>query len=186
MSSRTRIVEAAIALTVRDGWSAVTMARLAEAAGVSRQTVYNEVGTRSRLADAMVLHELAGFLAVVEAAFDAHPGDAPASVQAATAAVLRRAQRNALLRAVVAAEQGADTELVPLLSTQSGGVLEAARQVVDARLAPCTPQVPAERRAAATDMIVRTVLSHVMQPGGSPRVVGASVGAAAALLLRAG
>ena len=43
---RARIVAEASVLTTESGWSAVTMARLAERVGVSRQTVYNEIGTK--------------------------------------------------------------------------------------------------------------------------------------------
>src|SRR4051794_26638863 len=42
---RERLVAAGVAFTTEQGWSQVTMARLAEAVGVSRQTVYNEIGT---------------------------------------------------------------------------------------------------------------------------------------------
>ena len=51
------------------------MARLAQAVGVSRQTVYNEIGTKNALAEAMILSELDRFLAVVTGAFDDHPED---------------------------------------------------------------------------------------------------------------
>ena len=62
-STRDRIVAAAVEMTTSSGWAAVTMARLAEAVGVSRQTVYNEVGSKPALAEAMVLEELARTLA---------------------------------------------------------------------------------------------------------------------------
>ena len=70
---RERVVDAAVRLTGEVGWSQVTMARLAEVVGVSRQTVYNEVGTKQALAEAMVLAELDRFLERVNAGFDAHP-----------------------------------------------------------------------------------------------------------------
>ncbi|MGV3564937.1 MAG: TetR/AcrR family transcriptional regulator, partial [Nocardioides sp.] len=72
---RERVVDAAVRLTGEVGWSQVTMARLAEVVGVSRQTVYNEVGTKPGLADAMILRELDRSLGVVRDAFDAHPAD---------------------------------------------------------------------------------------------------------------
>jgi AcrR family transcriptional regulator len=51
---RARIVAAAAVLTTETGWSEVTMARLAERVGVSRQTVYNEIGSKPALAEAMI------------------------------------------------------------------------------------------------------------------------------------
>ena len=62
-TTRDRIVSAAVAMTTSSGWASVTMARLAQEAGVSRQTVYNEVGSKPALAETMILEELARFLA---------------------------------------------------------------------------------------------------------------------------
>ena len=180
---RERIVAAATAATVQEGWSSVTMAGLADAVGVSRQTVYNEVGSKPALAEAMVAHELAGFLALVESAFVAHPDDAVAGVRDATCAVLTEAQANSLLRAVVSASYGADTEFLPLLTTNSTALLDAASHVVAGQIRPRARHLDERRVAMATDVIVRTVLSHVMQPAGPPERTADDVAAAAALLL---
>ena len=126
---RQRIVEAAIETTSRAGWSAVTMGALADRVGVSRQTVYNEVGSKPALAEAVVAHELVGFLALVEMAFDAHPGDPVAAVRVASFAVLERARGNSLLRAIVSATHGSDTELLPLLTTNTIALIEAASAI---------------------------------------------------------
>ena len=72
-STRDRIVAAAVEMITSSGWASVTMVRLAESVGVSRQTVYNEVGSKPALAEAMVLEELARFLGIVERAFDDEP-----------------------------------------------------------------------------------------------------------------
>ena len=53
-TTRDRIVAAAVELTTTSGWASVTMSRLAAAAGVSRQTVYNEVGSKPALAETMI------------------------------------------------------------------------------------------------------------------------------------
>ena len=95
---RERLCDAAAELVTTVGWGRVTMARLAEVVGVSRQTVYNEIGTKNDLAEAVVLRELDRFLAGVTAAFDAHPGLAAVveggspddTAAASRAAVLKR------------------------------------------------------------------------------------------------
>ena len=66
-TTRERIVDAAVAMTTESGWSGVTMGALADRVGVSRQTVYNEVGSKEGLAEAVILRELARFLDVVSA-----------------------------------------------------------------------------------------------------------------------
>ena len=143
------------------------MARLADRVGVSRQTVYNEVGAKNTLAEAMILAELAQFLDVVETAFDAAPDDLVAAIEGATSAVLEMAEDNQLLRAVVSATHGADTELLPLLTTHSAELLGEAKAVLRRRVGGY-PDLPLDERRldAVIDMVVRVVLSHVMQPSG--------------------
>jgi AcrR family transcriptional regulator len=165
---RQQIVTAAVELTTGSGWSSVTMARLAGIVGVSRQTVYNEIGSKPALAEAMVLDELARFLAVVEGAFDQHPGDLLESIDGAVRGVLGLAQDSALLRAIVSATQGADTELLPPFTTQSGSLLAAAKTVLAERLATFPVSLEPHRLTTVIDAIVRVVLSHIMAPSGTP------------------
>lgn len=174
-TTRERIVEAAVRLTTSSGWAAVTMARLADEVGVSRQTVYNEVGSKPALAETMILEELARFLAVVDRAFDAEPADLTGAIGRAVTDVLTYARANKLLHAVVSATHGADTELLPLLTTNAGSLLEAAKAVVLARVAPYAPGLDAAHLEPAADMVVRVVLSHVMQPSASPEQTGADI-----------
>ncbi len=172
---RARIVAAAVELTLAHGWSQVTMARLAEAVGVSRQTVYNEVGGKPALAEAMILAELDRFLGAVSDAFDDHPDDLVDAIEAATTAVLRAARGNDLLKAVVSATHGADTELLPLLTTNAAGLLGVAKEVISARVTPYEPGIDPDHLGPAIDMVVRVVLSHVMQPSGTPEQTGADI-----------
>jgi AcrR family transcriptional regulator len=183
-TTRERIVDAAVALTSRTGWSAVTMAAIAERVGVSRQTVYNEVGTKPGLAEAMILHELERFLGVVSLAFDEHPDDLVGAIRAASAGVLELAQDNQLLHAVVSATHGADTELLPLLTTHAESLLTAAKLVVGERLAPYDVGLEGRRLDAAIDVVVRVVLSHVMQPSASPADTADDIAWIAARVLR--
>ena len=173
-------------MTTTDGWASVTMARLAERVGVSRQTVYNEVGSKPRLAEAMVQQELAQFLDVVSAAFDRHEGDLLAALRAAARGVLEFAQGNELLKAVVSATHGADTELLPLLTTHSEGLLATAKLVVTERLSAYALDLPPDRLDSLIDVVVRVVLSHVMQPSATPAETADSITWIAARILRPG
>jgi AcrR family transcriptional regulator len=169
VNTHERVIAAAVEITTESGWATITMGKLAERAGVSRQTVYNEFGSKPQLAEEMVLRELAQFLAEVERAFDAHPGDLIAAIRGACRGVLELAQDNRLLKAVVSATHGADTELLPLLTTHSEPLLDTAKAVVKARVATYEVPLPESRLDAAIDVIVRVVLSHVMQPSASPQ-----------------
>jgi AcrR family transcriptional regulator len=168
LTTHERVVAAAAELTLEVGWAGVTMGKLADRVGVSRQTVYNEVGSKPQLAEEMVLAELAKFLAVVDAAFDDEPDDLVEAIRSASRGVLELAQRNSLLQAVVSASYGAETELLPLLTTRNDALVEAATQAVRARVR-AYPLVIADRYLdAAIDMVVRLVLSHVVHPVGEP------------------
>ena len=172
---RGRMVTTAAEMTAEGGWASVTMARLADLVGVSRQTVYNEIGTKKALAEALILGELERFLAEVNAAFDAHPDDLPRALETAIRAVLELAEDNPLLHAVVSATHGADTELLPLLTTHSLPLLELAKAAVTERVAAYEPSLGPDELDGAIDMVVRVVLSHVMQPSGTPAATAASL-----------
>lgn len=183
-TTRERIVEAAVAMTTESGWSGVTMAALAERVGVSRQTVYNEMGSKEGLAEAVILRELARFLAVVESAFEQHPDVLVDAIRAATYGVLELARDNRLLHAVVSATHGADTELLPLLTTHSHSLLGVAKTVVTERVAPYDLGLDGERLEVAIDVVVRVVLSHVMQPSGTPEATADGIAWLAGRALR--
>jgi len=186
-SLRQRIIDAAISLTAENGWASVTMSQVADAVGVSRQTVYNEVGTKPALAEAMVQGELTSFLMVVEQSFDAHPEDARAAVESAVFGVLELAQGNTLLRTIVSATHGsADgtaTELLPLLTTDSEQLIAASSFVIAQRLSTYPMSVGPLELQMAVDAIVRLTLSHVMAPGATLQKTAAQIGGLAELML---
>jgi AcrR family transcriptional regulator len=181
---RERLLEAAVQLTTDAGWAKVTMARLADEVGVSRQTVYNEIGTKNDLAEAMVMRELDRFLTGVARAFDENPDDLIGAIRDSARRVLKYAQNNALLHAVVSATHGADTELLPLLTTHSEYLLEGAKLVVAERVAAYDVDLPPDRLEASIDMVVRLVLSHVMQPSADPAQTGDDIAWIAERVLR--
>lgn len=165
---RERLISTAAELTRTGGWQAITMAKLADRVGVSRQTVYNEIGSKQQLAEAMVMHELEVFLRGVDAAFAAHPDDLVAAIRDAAGGVLRDARTNPLLHAVLSASHGADSELLPLLTTQAEPIIEAAHGLIKGHLGSYDVRLPADRVDALVDMVIRLVLSHVTTPGDSP------------------
>jgi AcrR family transcriptional regulator len=172
---RERVLDAAAAVTVASGWGAVTMGKVASIAGVSRQTVYNEYGTKPGLGLAMVLRELDRFLAVVAHELD-NADDLVAAIRSAAEKTLLMARDNPLLHTVLtsahsvsAGGSGADNELLPFLTTDAAPLIDAAKSVILQRVGRF-PDLGLEdaQLDAATDAIVRLVLSYVMQPGATP------------------
>ena len=169
LSTHERVVALAAELTLEVGWAGVTMGKLADRVGVSRQTVYNEVGSKAQLAEEMVMAELAKFLAVVDGAFDERPHDLVAAIRAASRGVLELARGNALLQAVVSASYGAETELLPLLTTHNDALVLTATDAVRRRVAAYHVDIDDRHLDAAIDMVVRLVLSHVVHPVREPQ-----------------
>lgn len=173
---RDRIVEAASRRTVARGWSHVTMGKLADDVGVSRQTVYNEVGSKLDLAEALVLHELRIFLGKVVAGFTAEPHDAARAVRASAISVLTYAEESPLIRAIVSSSHGAETDLLPLLTTRPETILGRATTTIHELLRDYELAVPAERLEHCVDILVRTVISHIMYTTQPPEVTGEHLG----------
>ena len=180
---RERLLAAATAFTAENGWGALTMGKLADLVGVSRQTVYNELGGKPQLAEAMVMRELELFLGLVDSAFVDHPDDLVRAIEAAAFRVLDEARSDPLLHAILSSSQGADSELLPLLTTNSEALLGAAGQMVREHVATYAVPLAEDRLEVLIDMVVRLVLSHVMQPSGEPQETAETIAWIAARVL---
>lgn len=181
---RDRLLDSAWQITCAAGWGDVTMAKLGARVGVSRQTVYNELGSKPGIGQALVLRELERFLAVVAAELDRYD-DVVDAIRSAAEKLLLMARDNPLLRAVLSSAHGATNELLPLLTTQSEPVIAAATEVIAERISTRHPEMGLRQREldVALDTIVRLVLSQVMQPGKPPAESAADIAWIAARLL---
>ncbi|MFH8978484.1 TetR/AcrR family transcriptional regulator [Streptomyces sp. NPDC017890] len=101
-AARESLLDAACTALARRPWSAVRMVDVAAAAGVSRQTLYNEFGSKDGLARALVRREADGYLAGVERALAGGSGGDPYERLTATAEwTASVARENALVRAML-------------------------------------------------------------------------------------
>lgn len=170
-----RLLDEAAAFLIEHGWGAVTMAKLADRAGVSRQTVYNSVGGKQDLAEALVMRELATFLALVDQELG-QGDDLVEAIRRTAEQVFRAAGDNPLLRYTLSATHGKDAdELLPLLTTQSEPLLVAATEAVTAHVPRFQPELSELETRIGVETVVRLVLSHVMQPTSSPEAAAADL-----------
>lgn len=167
-SSPTRMQESLVAaareLTVARGWENVRMVDVAKVAGVSRQTVYNEFGSRHSLAEALATSEIRSFVETVRSELFAHAADPRAAGRAAILRVLTEAAENPLVRGILT---GAD-ELLPYLTTRSEVVLSAAGQVVKEWTGAHLPDLDDDVASVAAESIIRLTVSHIVLPTASP------------------
>jgi len=168
---RDRLLDAAAGIFAEDGWRRLTMGRVADRAGVSRQTVYNEFGTKPNLAEELVLRELDGFLNLVRDRIQ-QASDPVEAIASAVEGALTMAGVNPLLKAVLDSAHAGDTELLPFI-TQSSALVDRARSAVAGSIQSRFPDLAISRQQVdiAADAVVRIVLSHVTQPARPPAEV---------------
>ena len=78
-------------------WSEVTMSDIAGAAGVSRQTVYNEFGSRAEFSQELVLREAGRFIDAVQSTIAANAEDPREALRATMGArAFHRALRSGI------------------------------------------------------------------------------------------
>jgi AcrR family transcriptional regulator len=167
---RDRVLDAATELIEESGWSSVTMTKLAAAVGVSRQTIHTEVGTRHGLAQALALRELGRFLDVVRERLAAE-SDVVESVRSACLGALEMGESSLVVRTIVTSvpsEQDAD--LLTILTTESGEIVETASLVLRESLVELYPDLPFTEAelTVAVEAVVRLVLSAITRPSKPP------------------
>ncbi|MFT3873536.1 MAG: TetR family transcriptional regulator [Nocardioides sp.] len=181
--SRDRIVAAAARWAAEEDWSRLTMSGLARSAGVSRQTLYNEVGSKAGLTEVLALHELELFLELVEKAVGDHPESVVAAARAAAYAVLSRAPDASVLQQILAKSQvdGAHGRSGP--TSNAFLLVEAATAVVARQLARYPVALTGGELSVAAETLVRLVLSQASHPTASPMQAADDVAWVAARLL---
>ncbi|MHB1537421.1 MAG: TetR family transcriptional regulator [Solirubrobacteraceae bacterium] len=147
-------------------WAQVTMAEVATAAGTSRQTLYNEFGSREQLAQAFVIREGEHFLAAVEDAIEQNLDDPRGALSAALQLFLESAAEDPLVDMLLADDGSGG--MLPLLTTQSGPVLVWATQRLGTAMRAGWPQMEADDARLLAEAIVRLAISYVTAPAGPP------------------
>ncbi|GGS75807.1 TetR/AcrR family transcriptional regulator [Streptomyces violaceus] len=182
-AARESLLDAAYAALARRSWSAVRMVDVALAAGVSRQTLYNEFGSKDGLARALVRREADGYLAGVDRALAGH-SDLRDRLTATAEWTTSAARENALVRAMLT---GCWSERLPsptLSAVPSTSAVPAQRRAdgplpspgdlvtlirdraVTALSAPGTPKSDAADLSRSCELAVRLALSCVAAPPG--------------------
>ena len=155
-------------------WAEITMAEIAAAAGVSRQTLYKEFGSRDEFAQALVIHEGERFLDAVDAAVREHLDDPRAAVRAALETFLRTAGKDPLVRILLSDDGTAG--LLPFVTTQGAPVVQWATARLTATIEDGWPQAPPPKARLLAESLVRLAISHVTSPAGPPGETAKSTG----------
>ncbi|WP_030421715.1 TetR/AcrR family transcriptional regulator [Streptomyces sp. SCSIO 75703] len=170
--ARESLLDAASGALTRRPWSAVRMVEVAASAGVSRQTLYNEFGSKEGVARALVRREADAYLQGVDRALSG-AGDARESLAATAQWTVAAARGSALARALLT------------------GCWDARLPRVTLRAVPSSALVPAQRRAdgplpSPADLVavVRDRAVAVLSGPGTSRAEAADLARAAELTAR--
>jgi AcrR family transcriptional regulator len=158
-------------------WAEITMADIASAAGVSRQTLYKEFGNRDEFSQAFVIREGERFLDAVEQAVREHLDDPSVAVAAALEVFLTTAGEDPLMR-ILLSDDGTGG-MLPLVTTQSMPVVTWASARLAATMRDGWPQASEHDARLLAETLVRLAISYVTVPKGTPHATASD---AAALL----
>ncbi|MFG2451217.1 TetR/AcrR family transcriptional regulator [Streptomyces sp. NPDC048512] len=177
-AARESLLDAAYTALARRAWSAVRMVDVAAVAGVSRQTLYNEFGSKDGLARALVRREADAYLAGVDRALATHT-DAQDRLVAAVEWTASAARSNALVRAMLTGCWGERLPAPGLAAVPSASVVPAQRRADGPLPSPADFVTLVRDRAVATlgvsraeaaevtrscELVVRLGLSYVVAP----------------------
>jgi len=182
-STREALLDAAYDAAVSGDWARTRMLDVARTAGVSRQTLYNEFGSKDALAQAMAMREIEQFIDGTERALDeAHPDDPIQAVGAAALYTMQQAADNPLLKAALTDDTSG---LLSFLTTRGEPAINAARASFETYYSTHWPDLPRESIAIAAETIVRLTISYLTLPADEPaEVIAARLSHLARQLLR--
>jgi AcrR family transcriptional regulator len=179
---RDTILRATDELVAERGWPAVTMAQVASRAGVSRQTVYNEMGSRPDLARAYALWAADQLLDEVERCLAEHRDDLHEALVVALELFLDQAAEHPLIRAL-GATTGSEDVLAVLVRPAGGTIVVAAADRLGSIIAATWPALAPADVALLAETLVRLAISHVVLPTASPADAARAAARALAPLL---
>ena len=155
-------------------WSEITMSDIAGAAGVSRQTLYKEFGSRDEFAQAFVIHEAERFMDDVEEAVLAHRDDPRAAVLAALEHFLSAAGDDPLIR-ILLSDDGTGG-MLPFVTTQGMPVVHWATARLTETIEAGWPQAPPEKVRLLAESLVRLAISYITAPSETPETTAVRAG----------
>jgi AcrR family transcriptional regulator len=154
-------------------WADITMADIARAAGVSRQTLYNEFRSREDFAQVLVMRESDRFLVAVEQAVGEHRDDPSGAISAAFDVFLTAASENALVSTIVDGD-GAE-ELLALFTTHGKPIVERAAEHLTGVIIDAWPLLARHDAELLSECLVRLAVSYAALPKGPASMTAASI-----------
>ncbi|SDK91292.1 TetR/AcrR family transcriptional regulator [Streptomyces indicus] len=156
-AARESLLDAAYTALQRKPWPTVRMVDVAAVAGVSRQTLYNEFGSKDGLARALVRRETDAYLAGADRAL------AEGGLPSLAEWTVTSARTNALIRAVLTGCWSPRLPAPPLTAVPSTAAVPAQRRADGPLPSPADLVALVRDRAAATRLVPGAVKGETLR-----------------------
>ncbi|BBX21671.1 TetR family transcriptional regulator [Mycolicibacter terrae] len=148
-------------LTSRD-WSSITLADVARAAGVSRQTIYNEFGSRQGLAQGYAIRLADRLVDAVERAIYGNVGDVHAAFLEGFRSFFSSSAADPLVISLLTG--AAKPDLLQIITTDSGPIITRCSQRLTSSFMHSWVKASEEDAGILARAIVRLAMSYVSMP----------------------
>lgn len=159
---RDSVLDAMRAELLTKDWSAITLSDVARTAGVSRQSIYNEFGSRQGLAQGYALRLADRLVDAVGGAIEGNVGDVHAAFLTGFRAFFVDSAADPLVISLLSG--AAKPDLLQIITIDSGPIItHCSRRLADAFLESWVSADPADAGVLAR-AIVRLAISYVSMP----------------------
>jgi len=156
------VLDAMRAELLTKDWSAITLSDIARTAGVSRQSIYNEFGSRQGLAQGYALRLADRLVDAVGGAIDGNVGDVHAAFLSGFRAFFADSAADPLVTSLL--RGAAKPDLLQIITVDSGPIItHCSRRLAEAFLDSWVG-ADAEDAGVLARAIVRLAMSYVSMP----------------------
>lgn len=159
---RDSVLDAMRDLLLTRDWSSITLADVAKAAGISRQTIYNEFGSRQGLAQGYALRLAERLVDSVHAALDANVGQIYEAFLQGFRAFFAESASDPLVISLLTGV--AKPDLLQLITTDSAPIITRASERLTLAFITTWVATSDEDAGVLARAIVRLALSYVSMP----------------------
>ncbi len=159
---RDSVLDAMRELLLTRDWAAITFADVAGAAGVSRQTIYNEFGSRQGLAQGYALRLADRLVDVIEGAIYDNVGDVHAAFLAGFRSFFTESAADPLVISLLSGV--AKPDLLQIITTDSGPIITHCSQRLTSSFSRSWVKASEEDAGILARAVVRLAISYVSMP----------------------
>ena len=143
-------------------WSSITLTDVAKAAGISRQTIYNEFGSRQGLAEGYALRLADRLVDAVNKAIDGNVGNVHAAFLEGFRAFFAESAADPLVISLLTGV--AKPDLLQIITTDSAPIITRASERLTATFMHSWVRASEEDAGVLARAIVRLAMSYVSMP----------------------